>query len=116
MSDEPPLELVLTSEANQSLAEALARDLLERRLVACVSLQPLTSLYRWQGQLECSEEVQLLIKTHPTRLDELKAHLHQRHSYETPEWIHWSARSGGAYGSWVAESCDLSPGVAPPAP
>ncbi|MGB7564469.1 MAG: divalent-cation tolerance protein CutA [Prochlorococcaceae cyanobacterium] len=113
---EQSLELVLTSEANEELAETLARDLLERGLVACISLHPVTSHYRWKGRLERSEEVQLLIKTRPERLEELRQVLHQLHSYDTPEWIHWPARSGGAYGAWVAESCALSPGEPPPTP
>jgi periplasmic divalent cation tolerance protein len=28
----------------------------------------------------------------------------QLHSYDTPEWIHWPAEAGAAYGAWVAES------------
>ena len=65
------LLLALTTEATPALAEALAEALLERRLAACVALQPLRSLYRWQGELERGEEVQLLIKSHPSRLAEL---------------------------------------------
>ena len=44
--------LALTTESNMTLAEALARRLLADRLVACVSLQPVRSLYIWEGQLE----------------------------------------------------------------
>jgi len=50
-----PLSLVLTTEADRERAESLARELLERGLVACVSLHPVVSLYRWQGRLERSE-------------------------------------------------------------
>ena len=46
MTDPLRLVLVLTTEADQARAQALAEALLERRLVACVSLQPLQSLYR----------------------------------------------------------------------
>jgi periplasmic divalent cation tolerance protein len=111
---EMPLELVLTSEGTPERAEALALALLERRLVACASLLPGRSLYRWQGRLETGAEVLLLLKTHPDQLDELRSVLHELHSYETPEWIHWSASSEGAYGAWLAEQ--LSPGAGPPDP
>ena len=43
---ELPLEIVLTTEADGARAESLAAGLLERRLVACVALMPLRSLYR----------------------------------------------------------------------
>lgn len=110
------LLLALTTEATPALAEALAEALLERRLAACVALQPLRSLYRWQGELERGEEVQLLIKSHPSRLAELAAAVHQLHSYTTPEWIHWQADCSSSYGSWLAASCGLSPGGAAPVP
>ena len=112
----PSLSLVLTTEADRERAEALARDLLERGLVACVSLHPVVSLYRWQGQLEQSEEVQLLLKTTPAHLEALRQALTELHSYDTTEWIHWTAASDGAYGRWLLEQLPLSPGGGPPAP
>ena len=38
MADPSPLMLVLTTEGDLARAEALAEALMERRLVACVSL------------------------------------------------------------------------------
>lgn len=111
-----PLSLVLTTEADRERAEALARELLERGLVACASLHPVVSLYRWQGRLERSEEVQLLLKTTPAQLEALRLALGELHSYDTPEWIHWTAASDGPYGRWLLEQLPLSPGGGPPAP
>ncbi len=111
-----PLSLVLTTEADRERAEALARELLERGLVACASLHPVVSLYHWQGQLERSEEVQLLLKTTPAHLEGLRHALGELHSYDTPEWIHWTATSDGPYGRWLLEQLPLSPGGGPPAP
>jgi len=108
------LTLVLTTEADAAHAERLAQALLEERLAVCVSLLPITSLYHWQGRMERSTEVQLLIKTSTTQLEALRRRLHALHSYDTPEWIHWPASSGGAYGQWITES--LSPDAGPPAP
>lgn len=117
MTSLPPsanLQLVLTTEASAERARALAQALLERRLVACASLLPVQSHYRWQGVITASEEVQLLLKTSSACLPALRQALLDLHSYDTPEWIHWPACSGGAYGAWVLEG--LSPGGGPPAP
>ncbi len=116
-----PLSLVLTTEADRERAEALARALLERGLVACASLLPVVSLYPWQGQLERAEEVQLLLKTCRDHLPALRSALGELHSYDIPEWIHWSASSGGPYGGWLMEQLApsaplLSPDGGPPAP
>lgn len=108
-----PLELVLTTEADLARAEALATALLERRLVACVALTEIRSCYRWQGRLERSQEVQLLLKTTPERLAALEAAVRGLHSYDEPEWIHWPASAGGGYGRWcAAELAGVSPGAA----
>jgi periplasmic divalent cation tolerance protein len=111
--DPEPIELVLTTEADAAHAERLARQLVEEGLAACVSWQPLRSLYRWQGAIESSDEVQLLIKTGAGQLASLQRRLLERHSYDTPEWIHWSAAAEGSYADWLRGS--LSPGVPAPA-
>ena len=115
------LVLALTTEADAERAQALARALVERRLVACVALTPLRSIYRWQGAIETTEEVQLLLKTQACRLADLESAVRALHSYDTPEWIHWPVAASAAYGRWLAESCGLceaplNPGGTPPAP
>ena len=101
------LSLVLTTEADQSKAEALAEQLITGRLAACVTLMPVQSCYRWQGEIERSQEVQLLIKTSPHRLEELLAALQSLHSYDTPEILHMAAQAGAAYAAWALDA--LSP-------
>jgi periplasmic divalent cation tolerance protein len=114
-----PLVLVLTTEASLEKAEHLATALLARGLVACVSLVPIVSLYRWEGRDTRAEEVQLLLKTQAPCLPALHAAVMALHSYETPEWITLSAHSRGGYGQWCAEqlaAASLRAGDGPPAP
>ena len=103
MTESPDAQVVLalTTEANRTKAEALARQLLERRLAACVALQPQEAIYWWQGKLEASEEVQLLIKSSPELLDSLSEAVQELHSYDTPEWLCWLASSSQGYGDWI---------------
>ena len=95
------LRLVLTTEADQIKAGELAEQLIKRRLAACITLMPVQSIYRWQGEIERSEEVQLLIKTSSQGLEELLAALEALHSYDTPEILHMAAQAGDAYGAWA---------------
>ena len=98
------LRLVLTTEADQSKAEALAEQLIKGRLAACVTLMPVQSCYRWQGEIERAQEVQLIIKTSPQRLEQLLASLEASHSYDTPEILHLAAQAGAAYGAWALDA------------
>jgi periplasmic divalent cation tolerance protein len=60
--DEPLLCFCTCPSAE--VAEALARDLVEARLAACVNLLPgVQSVYRWQGAVETAAEVMLWAKT-----------------------------------------------------
>ena len=105
--------LALTTEANAERAQQLAEALLERQLVACVSITPLQSFYRWEGALQCSHEVQLLMKTSAQHLDALRSVVAELHSYDTPEWLSWPATSSPAYGAWAL--AELSSDASPPA-
>ena len=96
--------LVLTTAPDLEVARSLARELLDRRLVACVSLLPgLESHYRWEGELQRAAEVQLLLKTSTERLAALEAALGELHPYEVPELLALPVEGGGAaYLAWVA--------------
>ncbi|MEB3176851.1 MAG: divalent-cation tolerance protein CutA [Synechococcus sp.] len=95
--------MALTTEANLELASALANSLLHDGLAACISLLPVQSLYRWEGQLCHDAEVQLLIKSKAALLSELEQAVHQRHSYELPQWLSWPADASAGYGAWMGE-------------
>ena len=59
MAESNSLMLVLTTEGDAMRAKALARSLLERRLVACVSLQGAEAFYGWEGEIKMDGEGQL---------------------------------------------------------
>jgi periplasmic divalent cation tolerance protein len=89
-------------------AERLARELIERRLAACVNLVPgLVSIYRWKGRVERDEERLLVIKTTAARFEALKAAVLALHPYEVPELIALSITAGHEpYLGWLGESVE----------
>jgi periplasmic divalent cation tolerance protein len=100
--------LVITTEADADRAEDLARRLLQEGLAGCVSLRPVLSLYPWRGELQRSEEVQLLIKTLPDRLPRLRERLQQLHSYELPQWLQWEAEASPAFAAWLDQAARVT--------
>jgi periplasmic divalent cation tolerance protein len=80
--------LVLTNLPDRPAAEALASALVGARLAACVNiLAPCRSVYRWQGAVETTDEVPLLIKTTEASYAALEAAIRAQHPYELPEVI-----------------------------
>ena len=93
---------------------ALARTLVVERLAACVNLLPvMTSVYRWEGQVEEGQERQLVIKTAAHRVPALVERLHTLHPYDVPELLVIQVSEGSEeYLRWIRDS--VSPGARPP--
>lgn len=74
--------------APRERAEALARLLVERRLVACVNvIGSVRSIYRWSERTCEDEESLLVMKTSGRQLEPLRAVVLAEHPYEVPEVI-----------------------------
>jgi periplasmic divalent cation tolerance protein len=96
--------LVLTTEGDVASARRLAREVLERRVVACATMIPVHSMYHWDGEIEATDEMQLVLKTAPHRLDELRGVIVELHSYDLPEFVVLRADAGDAYAQWVDDT------------
>jgi periplasmic divalent cation tolerance protein len=80
--------LVLTTAPDRETATRIARTVVEGSLAACVNLLPgVRSIYRWQGRIEESDEVLLVLKTTAARLLELERAIGELHPYEVPEFV-----------------------------
>lgn len=83
----------------------IARSLIEARLAACAQVVgPITSTYRWKGDVQVDEEYLLLIKTAAARYADVEAHVHRMHSYSVAEIISVPINSGlASYLEWMDE-------------
>lgn len=97
---------VLTTASSEAEAERISSALLERRLAACVQvLGPISSRYRWQGEVETAREWMCLAKTEALRYAELEAAIRELHSYDEPEIVATPIVAGSAgYLDWIGES------------
>jgi len=97
--------LVLTNMPDDASAKTLAQTLIEQKLAACVNLlSPCQSVYTWQGKVEHTEEVPLMIKTDQAHYDALEAAVIKAHPYELPEIISINVNGGlPRYLQWVSE-------------
>ncbi|MEV0374738.1 divalent-cation tolerance protein CutA [Streptomyces sp. NPDC050636] len=108
-SDEPgePARFLtaMTTTDSEQKAERLARGAIEGRFAACAQVSaPVTSVFRWEGAVETSQEWQVLFKTAAARYEALAAYLLEAHDYDTPEIIATPITRGSAgYLSWVAK-------------
>jgi periplasmic divalent cation tolerance protein len=96
---------VMTTIDSKDAAQAIAHSLVEQRLAGCVQvIGPITSTYRWQGQIETNEEWLCLIKTSSERYAEAEAAIRALHSYDEPEVLAMPVEAGSAgYLHWLGE-------------
>jgi periplasmic divalent cation tolerance protein len=79
------VQLITTLESREQ-ALSLARDAVEARTAACVQvIGPITSVYRWQGEMEETEEFLCLLKVPSEGMEKLVQFVRDRHPYDTPE-------------------------------
>lgn len=97
---------VQTTAGSEEEAERISTALIERRLAACVQvLGPISSRYRWQGEVELESEWICLAKTTTERYPELEAAVRELHSYEEPEIVATAIVAGSAgYLDWIGAS------------
>jgi periplasmic divalent cation tolerance protein len=101
-----PLLLILCTVPDHKTAQHLAGQLIEEGWAACVNISaPVTSLYRWRGKLEQSDEIQLFIKTTQEHYPACESAIRAAHPYELPEIIAVPVEHGlDDYVNWV-ERC-----------
>lgn len=104
------LLVVLTSFPDAGQARQAARVLVEERLAACVSLLPgAESIYRWQGRIETTAEVLVLIKSRADLYDRLATRLAELHPYEVPEILALRPEQvSPAYQQWLRSETEMS--------
>ena len=95
--------VVLTTAPTAEEADALAAALVERQLAACVQIVgPVTSVYRWEGAVQRSEERLLLVKTTAAAYPRVEAAIRELHSYECPEVVALPIEAGSCdYLAWI---------------
>ncbi len=64
-------------------ADKIAAFLLDKRLIACAKKVPAKSKYHWQGKIEQSSEVILVMDSKTESFDEIEAEVTKLHSYDT---------------------------------
>ena len=95
--------VVLMTAGSQEEAERIAQTLVAEMLAACVNIIPtITSVYRWEGQVQSDQEWLLVAKSRRDVLNDLVRRVQALHSYDVPEIIALPLVGGSdAYLRWI---------------
>lgn len=76
------VELVLTCGSWQE-AQAIADSLLQKKLVACAEFMDIKSKFHWEGRIDETKEVKLIMETISDHFEKVEKEVAKLHSYET---------------------------------
>ena len=104
------IQVVTTTEQEKDALD-IARSLVQQRLAACVQVVgPLSSTYRWGGEVQTAREWLCQVKTRRELYEAVEAAILQLHPYDVPEIVATEIVSASpTYLKWLDEQLDLKP-------
>jgi periplasmic divalent cation tolerance protein len=95
--------IVISTTDSETAARDLATGAITAKLGACAQIVgPITSVYRWNGEVASEQEWRVEIKTAADRVATLTEHIKAQHSYDLPEIIATPITDGSAeYLAWL---------------
>ena len=77
--------IIVSTFPNKTSITKIANQLVKKKLVACVNIMKISSVYYWEGKIENQPEYLGLFKTTKKNQPVLKKELRKLHPYDIPE-------------------------------
>ena len=105
------VRVVLTSAPTAEVAQELGSAVVGERLAACANVLPgVTSIYRWEGDVEREGEALVILKTTASAVEKLRDRIVELHPYDVPEVVVMRVEAGHEpYLAWVRAEVDSAP-------
>ncbi len=98
------LGILYITAGNMENASLIAKELVSKRLAACVNTFPVSSVYRWNEKIEEDNEIAMFVKTDSSRLQEIIKLVKSLHTYEMPAIEFWGIEGEQEYLDWICVS------------
>ncbi len=98
------MKIIITTVTKKKDAEKLAQALLKEKMVACVNIFPVKSVYLWKGKTEKSKEIVMMIKTGDNLAKKTLQRIKELHPYELPVIEVIDAKTNKEAENWVNEA------------
>lgn len=110
MAETTEARLIYITTDGVEEAKAIGRALVEARLAACVNiLDPMISMYWWDGKVTDGRETVLIAKTTAAHTEALIARVRELHSYDCPCVVALPISAGNpAFLDWIVAETETS--------
>ena len=105
------VRVVLMTVPDADTGRSITRALVEDRLAACGNvLEGLTSVFRWNGQVQAEAEALVILKTSSERVAAMMERARGLHPYDVPELLALPVMDAHApYVRWVLDETRAGP-------
>jgi len=96
---------IYTTFPDQKSAKKFGKLIVDSKLSACINIIPnITSIYKWNGKTEESQECIVWIKTRKSLIKDVYGKLKEIHSYDVPAFVVYRVSSGSEeYLQWIKD-------------
>ncbi|DAC61243.1 MAG: divalent-cation tolerance protein CutA [Euryarchaeota archaeon] len=95
------VETTLSGELNEAEIGYWSQSMIDTKLVACVNIEKITSIYRWEGKIQSNPEWKIQLFTTAESKDKVISKIKSEHSYDLPKVLCWPTESTKEYSNWV---------------
>ena len=97
--------VIYVTAPNRDEAVRIGRALVEARLAACANvIDGVTSVYRWEGEVQEDAEVSLILKSRADLVEAVVERVEAEHSYTCPCVVALPIRGGNPdFLAWIAD-------------
>jgi len=97
--------IIMSTYPDQKSVKKTAKELVKKRLTACVNISKISSIYSWKGKIEDTSEFLAIFKTTQKNKNSLKKAIKKMHPYDIPEIAEIDIGSvNQPYLKWLIES------------
>ena len=97
--------LIISTYPNKKSILKIANELVKTKIIACVNISKIDSVYSWNGKIQNSSEYIAIFKTIAKNKTKLKKKIAETHPYDVPEIVEIDVISiNKLYLNWLIES------------
>ena len=97
--------LIISTYPNKKSISKISNDLIKNKIIACVNISKIDSIYYWNGKIQNSPEYIAIFKTVSKNKTKLKKIIAETHPYDVPEIAEIDVTSiNKSYLNWLIES------------
>ncbi len=96
---------IISTYPNKKSILKIGSNLVKNKIIACVNISKIDSVYSWNGKIQNSSEYIAIFKTTTKNKTKLKTIIAETHPYDVPEIVEIDVTSiNKSYLNWLIES------------